>query len=66
MVSSSFFAQGTELWLSETGGVIWSEMFWFWDGELHVRIWSLLEKHLHNKNETGGDSFHYGNADEFL
>lgn len=41
-------------------------MFRFWDGELYVWIWSLLEQHFHNENEAGGDSFYYGEADEFL
>lgn len=29
-------------------------------------IWSLLEQHFCNKNETSVGSFHYGKADEFL
>lgn len=41
-------------------------MFHFWDGELYMWIWSLLEQHFHNENETSGDSFYYGKADEFL
>lgn len=60
------FHRSTELWLSETASVIWSEMFRFRDGELHTQIGSLLEQRCRNKNKTGGDSFHYGKADKFL
>jgi len=31
-----------------------------------MQIWSILEQDFPNKNETSGDSFHYGKADEFL
>lgn len=60
------FHCSTELSLFESAGVIWSEVLCFQDGELHMRIWGLLEQHCHNKNEFGCDSFHYGKADEFL
>lgn len=51
--------------LSETAGVIWSVMVRFSDGELHMWIWSVWEQFC-NKKKTGGGSFPYGKADEFL
>lgn len=61
------FPCSTELCLSETAAAIWSEILRF---PLVCRtaqqIWSLSQQHLHNRNETGCDSFHYERADEFL